>query len=61
MEMKVGDVLPCDFNGRATVMAEDVPIFRGTFGISNGQQAVQIEDRITRIRPRVIDTLNGKA
>jgi flagellar motor switch protein FliM len=61
MEMKVGDVLPCDFNGRATILAEDVPIFRGTFGISNGQQAVQIEDRITRIRPRVIDTLNGKA
>jgi flagellar motor switch protein FliM len=61
MDMKAGDVLPCDFNGRATVLAEDVPIFRGTFGISNGQQAVQIEDRITRIRPRVIDTLNGKA
>ena len=61
MEMKVGDVLPCDFNGRATVLAEDVPIFRGTFGVSNGQQAVQIEDRISRIRPRVIDTLNGKA
>jgi flagellar motor switch protein FliM len=61
MEMKVGDVLPCDFNGRATILAEDVPIFRGTFGVSNGQQAVQIEDRITRIRPRVIDTLNGKA
>jgi flagellar motor switch protein FliM len=61
MDMRVGDVLPCDFNGRATILAEDVPIFRGTFGISNGQQAVQIEDRISRIRPRVIDTLNGKA
>jgi flagellar motor switch protein FliM len=61
MEMKVGDVLPCDFTGRATILAEDVPIFRGTFGVSNGQQAVQIEDRISRIRPRVIDTLNGKA
>jgi flagellar motor switch protein FliM len=60
MEMKVGDVLPCDFNGRATVLAEDVPIFRGTFGVSNGQQAVQIEDRISRIRPRAIDALNGK-
>jgi len=60
MEMKVGDVLPCDFTGRATVLAEDVPLFKGTFGISNGQQAVQIEDRITRIRPRAIDALNGK-
>jgi flagellar motor switch protein FliM len=61
MDMKVGDVLPCDFNGRATILAEDVPIFRGMFGISNGQQAVQIEDRISRIRPRVLDQLNGKA
>lgn len=60
LEMKAGDVLPCDFTGRATVLAEDVPIFRGTFGVSNGQQAVQIEERITRIRPRVLDALNGK-
>ena len=60
MEMKPGDILPCDFTGRATVLAEDVPLFRGTFGVSNGQQAVQIEDRITRIRPRSIDIINGK-
>lgn len=61
MDMKAGDVLPCDFNGRATIMAEDVPIFRGKFGVSNGQQAVQIEDRISRIRPRMLDILNAKA
>jgi flagellar motor switch protein FliM len=61
MDMKAGDILPCDFNGRATVMAEDVPIFRGKFGVSNGQQAVQIEERISRIRPRMLDILNAKA
>lgn len=61
MDMKAGDILPCDFNGRATIMAEDVPIFRGKFGVSNGQQAVQIEDRISRIRPRMLDILNAKA
>lgn len=60
LEMKTGDVLPCDFTGRATVLAEDVPIFKGTFGVSNGQQAVQIEERITRIRPRTLDILNAK-
>ncbi|GFE83205.1 flagellar motor switch protein FliM [Steroidobacter agaridevorans] len=60
MDMKAGDILPCDFNGRATVMAEDVPIFRGKFGVSNGQQAVQIEDRISRVRPRMLDILNAK-
>lgn len=60
MDMKAGDILPCDFTGRATILAEDVPIFRGTFGVSNGQQAVQIEDRISRVRPRMLDVLNAK-
>jgi flagellar motor switch protein FliM len=60
LEMKAGDVLPCDFTGRATILAEDVPIFKGTFGVSNGQQAVQIEDRVSRIRPRTLDILNAK-
>ncbi|HEY0942789.1 MAG TPA: flagellar motor switch protein FliM [Steroidobacter sp.] len=60
MDMKAGDILPCDFNGRATILAEDVPIFKGTFGVSNGQQAVQIEERISRIRPRMLDLLNAK-
>jgi flagellar motor switch protein FliM len=60
MDMKAGDILPCDFTGRATILAEDVPIFRGTFGVSNGQQAVQIEDRISRNRPRMLDILNSK-
>ncbi|HEY8538098.1 MAG TPA: flagellar motor switch protein FliM [Steroidobacteraceae bacterium] len=57
IEMKPGDILPCDFNGRATIMAEDVPIFRGTFGVSRGQQAVQIEERVARHKPKVLDSL----
>ena len=35
---KPGDVLPCDFTGKATVLAEGVPLFRGAFGVSRGQQ-----------------------
>jgi flagellar motor switch protein FliM len=57
MDMQVGDVIPCDFSGRATVMAEEVPIFRGAFGVSHGQQAVQIEERVMRHKPKVLDTL----
>ena len=57
IDMTPGDILPCDFNGRATVLAEDVPVFRGTFGVSHGQQAVQIEERVTRQRPKVVDSL----
>jgi flagellar motor switch protein FliM len=57
VDMKPGDILPCDFNGRATILAEDVPIFRGTFGVSHGQQAVQIEERVTRAKPKLLDSL----
>ncbi len=46
VNLKPGDVIPCDFTGQATVYAEDVPLFRGGFGISRGQQAVKVEQRI---------------
>ena len=48
MNLKPGDILPCDFTGKATVLAEDVPVFRGTFGVSRGQQAVKVEERVAR-------------
>jgi flagellar motor switch protein FliM len=57
LDLRVGDVIPCDFLGKATILAEDVPIFRGTFGVSHGQQSVQIEERVTRFKPKIIDGL----
>lgn len=57
LDMKPGDVFPCDFTGRATILAEEVPIFRGSFGVSHGQQAVQIEERVARFKPKSIDSL----
>ena len=55
VEMKPGDVLPCDFAGKATVLAEGVPLFRGAFGVSRGQQCVRYEQRIRRPGPNVMD------
>jgi flagellar motor switch protein FliM len=57
MNLQPGDILPCDFSGRATVLAEDVPVFRGTFGVSHGQQAVQIEERVARSKIKTPDAL----
>lgn len=51
MNMRPGDVLTTDFTGTLTLIAEDIPMFRGTFGNSRGQQAVKIDDLIRRIRP----------
>jgi flagellar motor switch protein FliM len=48
VELKPGDVLPCDFSGKATVLAEGVPLFRGAYGVSRGQQCVRYEQKIRR-------------
>jgi flagellar motor switch protein FliM len=50
INLKPGDVVPCDFQGGVTVYAEDVPILRGGFGVSRGQMAVQVNERLIRGR-----------
>jgi flagellar motor switch protein FliM len=49
LNLKPGDILPCDFTGKVTLVAEEVPLFRGSFGLSRGQQAVKIENRVRRL------------
>ncbi len=48
LNLKPGDIVPCDFLGKVTLLAEDVPVFRGSFGLSHGLQAVKVEERIRR-------------
>jgi flagellar motor switch protein FliM len=51
LNLKPGDIVPCDFQGKVTVLAEDVPVFRGSFGLSHGLQAVKVEERVRRSNP----------
>jgi flagellar motor switch protein FliM len=60
MNLKPGDILPCDFLGKVTLLAEGVPLFRGSFGVSRGQQAVKVEERIRRNNLSVVDNATGK-
>ena len=48
LDLKPGDVIPCDFDGQVTLYAEGVPLLRGTYGASRGQQAVKVQGRVTR-------------
>jgi flagellar motor switch protein FliM len=48
LDLKPGDVIPCDFEGNVTMYAEGVPVVRGTYGASRGQQAVKVAQRVTR-------------
>jgi flagellar motor switch protein FliM len=51
MNLKAGDVLETDFTGTLTVLAEDIPIFRGAYGNSRGQHAVKVSEKVHRGRP----------
>ena len=57
LDMKPGDILPCDFEGKVTMLANDVPLFRGTCGRSRGRHAVKIEETICRNRTTYLDNL----
>jgi flagellar motor switch protein FliM len=55
LNLKPGDIVPCDFSGKVTVLAESVPVFRGSFGVSRGQQAVKVEERVRRPKASLIE------
>jgi flagellar motor switch protein FliM len=60
LNLKAGDIIPCDFTGKVTVLAEDVPLFRGSFGLSHGLQAVKVEERIRRNNLLLTDGLTAR-
>jgi len=47
LKLKKGDVIPIDMPDSVSLRAAGVPIFEGKVGISDGNYAIQIEDRIT--------------
>jgi flagellar motor switch protein FliM len=61
LNLKPGDILPTDFDGKATMLAEDVPLFKGTYGASRGQQAIKLESRVHRNRPNPLDSLTTRS
>jgi flagellar motor switch protein FliM len=57
VDLKPGDVIPCDFDGEVTLLAEGVPVLRGGFGVSRGQQAVKVSQRITRRKQPILSNV----
>jgi len=50
--LRVGDVIPISLPDVTTVFAEDVPIFRGEYGQTNGRYAVRYKTAAGRRAPR---------
>jgi len=57
VDLKPGDVIPCDFDGEITLYAEGVPVLRGGYGVSRGQQAIKITQRITRRKQPILSNV----
>lgn len=57
VDLKPGDVIPCDFDGNVTLVAEGVPVLRGSYGVSRGQLAVKVMERISRRKPTVLNNV----
>jgi len=57
INLKAGDIVPFDFAGRATLVVGDVPVFRGSYGVSHGMQSLKIDERVLRHKPKVLDAL----
>jgi flagellar motor switch protein FliM len=46
LDIKEGDVIPVEIPDLVTVCAEGVPVFRGRYGISHGNQAVKVVEQV---------------
>ena len=48
VKLRIGDILPLELPETVELSAGDVPLFKGTFGISNGHNAIRIVERLAR-------------
>ncbi len=48
LDLQEGDILSVNYPEKITVVAEDVPVFRGTFGVHKGSKAVKIVEMVER-------------
>lgn len=47
-KMKEGDIIPINYPEEITVMAEDVPVLKGVYGVHKGNKAVKVSKIIKR-------------
>jgi len=48
LKLKQGDVIPINYPQTVTLVADDVPVLRGVYGMRNGNKAVKVTEMIKR-------------
>ncbi|MEY4762191.1 MAG: hypothetical protein RLZZ200_2047 [Pseudomonadota bacterium] len=60
LDLKAGDVIPCDFDGQAMVLADGVPVFQGEVGQQRGRQVVRVGRMVARKTSNALDAFVRK-
>ena len=60
IDLKPGDVVPCNFDGQATILADGLPLLRGELGQQRGRQVVKVDRMIGRKQDNALDALVGR-
>jgi len=48
VDLKPGDIIPIDMPSTVVLEAEEIPLFRGTLGVSRGNAAIKITEQVRR-------------
>ncbi|WP_018872507.1 flagellar motor switch protein FliM [Thioalkalivibrio sp. ALJ16] len=48
LDIQPGDIIPVELPEKITLQVEDIPMFRGKFGVSNGMNAFQVLERMIK-------------
>jgi len=48
LNLKEGDIIPINYPDQITIVAEDVPVFRGIYGVHKGSKAIKIMKVVER-------------
>ena len=60
IDMRPGDVIPIDFDGQATVLADGIPLFWGELGQQRGRQVVRVSQMNMRKIANSLDAFMRK-
>jgi flagellar motor switch protein FliM len=61
IDMRPGDVIPIDFDGQATMMADGIPLFWGELGQQRGKQVVRVNQMNMRKISNSLDVFVRKS
>jgi flagellar motor switch protein FliM len=60
IDMRPGDILPCDFNGQATALSDGIALFSGELGQQRGSQVIRVNEMIVRKSSNSLDAFVRK-